>query len=104
MESNDIKELAQSIINGEVENIELVILYPFLKQDDLGELLNQLITQNKSSEIEQMLPFLNKEQLAIIQDKILNHSLEIDETSLYPFLDKEQLKELFHQYIKDHKQ
>lgn len=101
MESEEIKELAIKIINEEVKGIKLVITYPFLRNEDLDEIIELCIEKGRSKDINHALPFASKETIAKILKGIEDGTLEgINSTMLFPFLGKKERKSIFDDLVK----
>ena len=101
MESNEIKELALKIINGEVKGVKLVVLFPFLRNEDLDDVIDLCIEKGLTKEINRALPFASKDRVNAIYEAVQAGKLEgINENMLFPFLGKEHRKSLFDSLIK----
>ena len=101
LDDEDLDELVEKILSGEVTNIKMMMLYPFLSREALDKLVDYLIKENKSKELRRSLPFLSKAKVNEIYDGIENGSITgIDEHSILPFLGKKKIKELFNILIK----
>lgn len=102
MESNELKELALKIVNNEVEGVKIAIIYPFLSNEDLDEVVEALIKDNKGKELTQALPFVSEESLNKIFEAIKAGTIEgLKEQALYPFLGKDKIKEMFDILVKE---
>ncbi len=100
MGGEELKELALKIINGEIEGVKLMIVLPFIRREDLDEIVNLLIEKNQGKDLTFALPFVSQETLAKIQEAAKSGKLEgFDEMRLFPFLGKEKLKEMFDEII-----
>jgi hypothetical protein len=104
MEQEEIKKLAYEIINGEVEGVKLVMLFPFLSNDDLDEIVDLLLEKNDGKALQRAVPFARKATVDKIYKAIQDGKIEgIDETYLFPFLGKDQLKSMFKIFVKEAK-
>lgn len=102
MESQEIKDLAIQIINGESKGIKLVLCYPFLNREDLDEVIELCIEKGQSKDVNLALPFASKETIKKIYEGIKSGSLKgISEHMLFPFLSKEQRKSVFDDLVKE---
>ena len=104
MEKSELKELAYKIMNKEVEGIKLFIVFPFLDRADFDEIVDLLIQNNDSKNLERAIPFASKTKIDAIQEAIISGKITgIDEYRLYPFLSKDKLKGMFDQILKEAK-
>lgn len=102
MESDDLKELALKIIEGEVKGVKLVILYPFLRGKDLDEIIDICLEKGYTKEVKHALPFVNQETIKKIYQGVKDGSIEgIKEHSIFPFLGRSELKEMFDELVKE---
>ena len=100
MGGEELKELALKIINGEIEGVKLMIVLPFIRREDLDEIVNLLIEKNQGKDLTFALPFVSQETLAKIQEAAKSGKLEgFNETRLFPFLGKDKLKEMFDEIV-----
>lgn len=101
LSDEDLQELAEQIISGEVKGVNLVRLYPFLGKEKLSEIVNKLIKEKKIEELRRILPFISRETVGNIHKAFQNGDLEgLKEDSLLPFLSHDQVKEMFRVLIK----
>ena len=102
LDEEDLDELVEKIKSGEIKDIKMVVLYPFLSRKSLESLVDHLIKENKSKELTRVLPFISKEKVNEIYNGIENETITgIDEFSIMPFLGKSKIKEMFHKSIKE---
>jgi len=102
MDEEELKELAQKIINKEITGVRLAILFPFLSSHYLEELVDELIKTNSTKELYQALPFLSKESVQKIYDSVKKGELKgFKEHALIPFLGKSAIKDLFNTLVKE---
>ena len=102
LDNGDIKELAMKIINKEVKGVNIAIVFPFLNNEDLNSIVDQLIEQNDGKHLKYALPFVSRKKIGEIYEAVKDGKIEgFKETYLYPFLDQDKLKEMFDQYVKD---
>jgi len=102
MEGEDIKELAQKIINKEVKGVKLVILFPFLNTEDLDEICDLLIKEGNNRDLYSALPFLGKEKINKLYEEVKAGNLEgFKENALIPFIGHEKIKEIFNTLVKE---
>ena len=101
MESNELKDLALKIINGEVKGVKLVMLYPFLDREGLDEVVEVLIEKGEGRGLTHALPFMSKVSVQKIYEGIKDGSIKgVKEHMLIPFLGKSQVKDLFDDLVK----
>ena len=100
MENEENKELAKNILNEEVKGFKLVMLYPFLKTEDLDELVMECLEKGKKKEVYSALPFVSNTMLNQLYDKIQNGEVkDFKLQAFYPFLDKDQIKKAYKDII-----
>jgi len=104
LDKEDLDELVDKILSGEVKGIKLVVLYPFLSKESLEKLVDHLIKENKAKEIQHSLPFISKEKINEIYEAIVDGKITgIKENTLMPFLGKDKIKEMFNKLVKEAK-
>ncbi|KFZ26612.1 MAG: hypothetical protein KQ78_01202 [Candidatus Izimaplasma bacterium HR2] len=102
LDEEDLDELVENIKSGEVKDIKMVVLYPFLSRKSLESLVDYFIKENYSKELSRALPFISREKVNEIYDSIENGTVTgINELSILPFLGKKKIKEMFHKSIKE---
>jgi hypothetical protein len=105
MDSEELKELADQIVAGEVTNVSLTMVYPFLKSKHIEELIEQMTEKSSYKQIYTALPFLKKEAINRLYERVQNGELEgFKEEALIPFLGKSQLKDIFNKLVKEAKE
>ena len=104
LEDEDIDELVEKILSGEVKGVNLMVLYPFLSRESLNKLVDRLIKDKKGKELRGAIPFISKEKVNAIYDAIVSGELTgIKESSLMPFLGKSKIKEMFNKLVEEAK-
>lgn len=104
MDSEEIKELADQIIAGEVTNVSLTKLYPFLKSEVIEEIIEQFTEQQSYKQIYTALPFISKKAVNRLYERVQNGELKgFKEQALIPFLGKSALKDIFKTLVKEAK-
>jgi len=102
MDKEEIKGLAQKIINKEVTGVSLVVLFPFLDTEDLDELVDDLIKNGSTKQIYHALPFLSKKSINTLYEKVKNGEIKgFREQALLPFLGKSAIKDMFDTLVKE---
>lgn len=102
MEKEELKELAQKIVNKEVTGVPLALLFPFLDRENLDELVDGLIKNGSSKELYSALPFLSKKSVQDLYEKVKSGELTgFKEQALIPFLGKSAIKEIFDSLVKE---
>ncbi|MBN2540055.1 MAG: hypothetical protein JXB08_00870, partial [Bacilli bacterium] len=66
IETDELKELAIKVINGEVKGVSLKMIFPFLPNEELDEIIDQLIEKNDSANLKYSIPFLSKKKLGVV--------------------------------------
>lgn len=132
LDSEDLYELAQEILNGNV-NMNIVTLLPFMDTEDVDKICADLANNPEWAEkvnLTAFYPFASTEYLdklfesqakqgnidnsalPFVSDKALhnlvllyidNPDLDIDLDALYPFLDSDDISLLFKAYLKHNK-
>jgi len=96
MDNEDLKELANKIINNEVKGVKLHMLYPFLSRSDMDEIIEKMIEKGDASNLRYVLPFASREMIDKIYEAVKDGKVKgMKESSLYPFLGKDKLKDMF---------
>lgn len=105
MENQEIKELAEQIISGEVKGIKLVVLFPFLGTEDLEAIVDQLVEKNDTRQIMTALPFVSNEKVSELYDLCKEGKLENCKESVFlPFLGKDKIKEMVKDLVRQAKE
>lgn len=132
LESEDLYELAQEILNGNVD-MNIVALLPFMDTDDVDKICNDLANNPEWAakvNFVELCPFaseeyidklfesqakqgkIDKATLPFVSDKALhnlvllyidNPDLDLDLNELYPFLDSDDISLLFKAYLKNNR-
>lgn len=102
MDKSELKTVANQIINGEIKNVRIESFYPFLRKEDLNEIVDQMIEHKKGQELQSALPFISKDKVLAIYQAAQKGELEdFDPTSCIPFLGADKIKEIFNDLIKN---
>lgn len=102
MESKELKELAVNIINGEVKGVKLVIVFPFLSNSDLDEIVELLLEKKDGKNLTYSLPFVSSETIDKIYEGIKSGEIEgVKEKYLYPFLSQDKLRDMFNHLVSE---
>lgn len=105
MEREEIRELAEQIISGEVKGVKLVVLFPFLGTEDLEAIVDQLIEKNDTRQIMTALPFVSREKVSELYDLCKEGKIEnCKETTFLPFLGRSKIKEMVKDLVKQAKE
>ena len=131
LSKDDLREVAQNILNGELD-LNLTMILPFMNEKDVDDICSQVaenpellskvnmaamypfaseecidkiflagITNGKTDNA--ALPFVSDECLhRLVEDYLQNDSVEFEIDQLYPFLDEEDIRLLSKTYIKRH--
>ncbi len=101
METKDIKELAYQVMNNEVKGVKLHVLYPFLDNETLDEIVVKLLELKKAKELKMTIPFISKKSVELIFEAVKNDELpDFKQEYLLPFLGHEKIKEMFNDLVK----
>ena len=104
MNDEDLEELATKILSGDIKEVPLYKLYPFLSKSRLDQIVKEIIEKNDQDSLKHALPFVSKESLTFIREKIKEGALDgFDETHLLPFLDPEEVKRLFYDKLEEYR-
>lgn len=102
MDSEDLKELANKILNKEVKGVSIVLLYPFLSNKDFDEVFDILIEKGTKKQLYGVLPFLSQEQIGDLYEKVQKGEVEgFKAEAMIPFLSTEKIKEIFDEVVKN---
>ncbi|MBN2605561.1 MAG: hypothetical protein JXR62_07060 [Bacilli bacterium] len=100
----DLAELVEKIISGEVTNIKLAVLYPFLDDESLGKIVDYLIKEKRNKDLYSAMPFISKEKVNDIYDAAARGEMEGFKTeALIPFMGRSRIKEIFETLVKEAK-
>lgn len=104
LDDEDLTELVNKIMAGEIKNIKMASLFPFLNDETLDLVIDFLIKEKRSKELQGALPFMSSSKINELYQAIEKGEIEgIKETSLLPFLSKSKLKEIFETLVKNAK-
>lgn len=104
LEEEDIDELVEKILSGEVKCVKLMMLYPFLSRESLNKLVDHLIKKNKGKDLNRALPFISKVKVNEIYEAVQAGKITgINDYALIPFLGKSKIKEIFNKLVKEAK-
>ena len=101
--SEEIKELAQMIIDGheDTKNLKLSSVFPFLEERDCDKIFLARMKEIPTKELTALFPFVSKEALSVMVDEYLEGNFEgLNMNSVYPFLDQESIKKIFYKELK----
>jgi hypothetical protein len=100
MGKEELKKVAFMILDGEITNVRLEALFPFVGRETLDEITTKLIEQKDSERLRHVIPFIGKTKVLELYEAIENGTVEgIDQEDLLPFLGSEKIKELFYRSI-----
>lgn len=98
----DLKELAYKVINEEVKGVKLAVLFPFLDEETLDEIVERLIQEKRGRELTYALPFVSRDVVTKLYEAIEKEDFPgLRKETLLPFLDKEQIKRMFEEILKN---
>lgn len=104
LEKEDLAELADKIISGEVTNVKLAVLYPFLDNETLEKIVDFLIKEKRNRDLYSAMPFISRDKVNDIYDAAVRGELEGFKTeALIPFMGRKRIKEIFETLVKDAK-
>jgi hypothetical protein len=105
MDRNDLEELVDKIISGEVTEVSLYKTFPFLSNESLDKLVDHMIKEQDRKNLTRSLPFVSKETLNKIKVAIDEGKLEdFDDSRLLPFMDSAGIKDLFYAKLRKQKE
>lgn len=133
LSKDDLREVAQNILNGELD-LNLTVLLPFMNEKDVDDICLQ-VSENpellSKVNIATLYPFASEEYVdklflagikngktdnaalpfvsekclhQLVEEYLQNDDVEFEIDQLYPFLDEEDIALLFKTYIKRHKE
>lgn len=106
LEDEELEEIVDNIManKADYQDLNLVVIFPFLSKEKMDELFLKLITENETTYISSAAPFVTKDALTRFVDSYLegNHQ-EVNVDMLYPFMRKNDVKRIFN-YIIDQKE
>jgi len=102
MDREELKVIAQEIINGELKGVKLESLFPFLGREHLNDIVDQLIEKKQSETLHRAIPFISKDKvLAIYYAAEKGELPDFDPSKCIPFLGSEKIKEIFRDLVKN---
>lgn len=102
MDQEEIDELADKIVAGEVDNVELAMVYPFIGREKLESLVDRMIDNKTFRHVYSALPFLSKERVGELYERVQQEKIEgFQEAALLPFLGKDKIKDIFNRMMED---
>lgn len=105
MDQEDLEELVEKIKTGEVTEVPLYKLFPFLSKKTLDTLVDYMIEQQDNKNLTRSLPFISTDSLDKIKQAIDEGKLkDFDDTRLLPFMDSSSIKDLFYAKLKKQKE
>ena len=107
LDEASIKELAQSIIKGEIktETLNVAAILPFLEDDDVELILMHAIEHHLEINPMAVIPFASEATLDRLVEKIQADELKgVDLESIAPFLNEKQIRAMFQKEFENLKQ
>ena len=102
MEEEELREVANEIISGELKGVKLQTLFPFLGREDLHEIVDKLIEKGETSAIQSAIPFISKDKVLDIYNAARDGKLpNFDASRCLPFLSSDKIKEIFRELAKN---
>ena len=100
MNKEELKKVAYEIINGELKNVRLQRLFPFLGKEALGEIVDVLIEKKETKYLEHAIPFVGREKVQAIYNAAEKGEIPGFNSSMcIPFLGTDKIKELFRELV-----
>jgi len=100
MEKEELKKVAEEILSGEIKNVKLDRLFPFLGKETLGELVDQMIEKKEIKYLEHAIPFIGRTKVQAIYQAAANGEIPgFDSSRCIPFLGSDQVKDIFRDLI-----
>lgn len=104
LDEEDLTVLVNKIISGEIKNIKMASLFPFLNDETFNLVIDFLIKEKRSKELRSALPFMSSSKINELYQAVERGEIEgIKETSFLPFLSKSKLTEIFETLVKNAK-
>lgn len=101
MDKDELKDVAFKVINGELPNVKLERLFPFLGKESLHEIVDLLIEKKDVKTMTRALPFIGRDKVGEIYQKALDGELpDTIASRCLPFLGSEKIKEVFRELVK----
>ncbi len=102
LDKEDLADVANRIISGELEGIKLSTLYPFLDSDSLNKIIDFLIKEKRYQDIYHAAPFLSSEKINELYEANGKGELEGFKTSyLVPFMSRKKIKQIFEDLVQN---
>lgn len=101
LDKEDLSDVANKIINGELKGIKLSALYPFLDTEEMNNIIDFLIKEKRYKDIYSSIPFISSEKINALYETVEKGELEGFKTSyLVPFMSRKKIKEIFEDLVK----
>ena len=95
MDSDDIRDIARDILDGdeEYEGVSLLSLLPFMDSDDVDDLAVEIY--RREGNYRSILPFVSEEGAGELAKEVINNEEDVDIVSILPFMDDDDIDEVF---------
>jgi len=102
MDREELKQIAEEIIKGELKNVKLVTLFPFLGRENLHEIVDLLIEKKDVETLHKAIPFISRDKVLEIYKAAEKGDLpQFDTSKCIPFLGSDKIKEIFRELVKN---
>jgi predicted CopG family antitoxin len=100
LDKEELRKVASEIISGEIRNVRLETLFPFLGRDNMSDLVQELIEKKDSKTLQKALPFISKDKVQEIYQVAQKGELpDFDASRCIPFLGAEEIKKIFRELL-----
>lgn len=101
LDKEDLADVANKIISGELKGLKLSTLYPFLDAETLNTMIEFLIKEKRYKDIYGAVPFMSTEKINELYEAVAKGGLEGFKASyLIPFMSRKKIKEIFEVLVK----
>lgn len=100
LDKEELKKVASEVISGEIKNVRLETLFPFLGREYMNDLVDELIQKKDSRTLQKTLPFITHDKVLEIYQAAQKGDLpDFDTSRCIPFLGTNQVKKIFRELI-----
>ena len=100
LDKEELRKVASEIISGEIKNVRLETLFPFLGRDNMSDLVQELIEKKESRTLQKALPFISRDKVHEIYQVAQKGELHnLNASSCIPFLGTEEIKKIFSELL-----
>ncbi len=100
LEKEELRKIASEVISGDIKNVRLETLFPFLGREAMDDIVKELIEKKDTKTLQKTLPFISRTKVQEIYEIAQKGELpDFDSARCIPFLDPEQVKKIFRDLI-----